>query len=85
MILIRQIHYSGHWKSRAVKISTFLGPIAALALLVAISEPQKVLIYRAHPFQLPSKWIFLHQNHYIPHHTIGTVIVLKNRRKYRGI
>jgi hypothetical protein len=38
-----------------MKILTFLGPNAtpklALALLPDISEPPKVLIYRAHPFQ----------------------------------
>jgi hypothetical protein len=26
--------------------------------------PKKVSIFRAHPFQWPSKWIFPHQNHY---------------------
>ncbi len=39
-----QIHYSGHSKGWALKISTCLVPIA-LNLLVAISGPRKVLIF----------------------------------------
>jgi hypothetical protein len=38
----------------------------ALASLVTISGPKKVSLFRAHPFQWPSKWIFPHQNHYRP-------------------
>jgi hypothetical protein len=41
----------------------------AQVALVAISGPKKVLIFRAHPFQWPSNWIFPHQNHYVPRHT----------------
>jgi hypothetical protein len=44
------------------------GPQMALASLVAISGPKKVSIFRAHPFQWPSKWILPHQNHYVPGH-----------------
>ncbi len=40
----------------------------ALALLVANSGPKKVLIFRAHPFHWPLKWIFLHQKHYVLGH-----------------
>ncbi len=40
----------------------------ALASLVAISGPPKVAIFRAHPLQWPSKWIFPHQNHHVPRH-----------------
>jgi hypothetical protein len=39
----------------------------ASASLVAISGPQKVSIFRVHPFQWPSKWI--------RPHTTGTLIV----------
>jgi hypothetical protein len=52
--------------------SPFLGPSRlfwaqmALASLVAISGPIKISIFRAHFFQWPSKWIFPHQNHYVP-------------------
>jgi hypothetical protein len=52
---------------RIVTISTFLGQ-TAFASLVVISGPKKVSIFRAHPFQCPSKWIFPHQNHYVPFH-----------------
>ncbi len=38
----------------------------ALASPVAISGPKKVLIFRAHPFQWPSKWMLPHQNHFVP-------------------
>jgi hypothetical protein len=39
-----------------------------LAVLVAISGSKKVSIFRAHPIQWYSKWIFPHQNHYVPLH-----------------
>ncbi len=62
----------GGW---ALEIKTFLGQMA-LASLVAMSEPKKASIFRAHPFQWPSKWVFPHQNHYIPRRTnTGTQIV----------
>ena len=40
----------------------------ALASLAAISAPKIASIFRAHPFQWPSKCIFPHQYHYVPHH-----------------
>ncbi len=40
----------------------------ALALFIAISGPKKAWIFRAHPFQWPSKWIFPHQNRYVRRH-----------------
>jgi hypothetical protein len=42
----------------------FLGPEMVLASLVAILGRKKVSIFRAHPFQWPSKWILPHQNQY---------------------
>ncbi len=49
----------------------------ALASLVAISGPKKVLIFRAHPFQRPWKWICPHQNHYVLHKIkTGTLVIL---------
>jgi hypothetical protein len=47
-----------------------MGPENQMALvsLYAISGPKKVLIFRAHLFQWPSKWICMHQNHYVPRH-----------------
>jgi hypothetical protein len=50
---VAYIHFSGHWKGWALKISTFLGPNGTRSL-EAISGPEKVLIFRAHPFQWPS-------------------------------
>jgi hypothetical protein len=44
----------------------------ALALLVAISGPKKVSIFRAHPFQWPEQWIFPHQN---PYKKIGPLVI----------
>ncbi len=46
----------------------FFGPQWHSLLLVAIFfRAQKSLyIFRAHPFQWPSKWICLYQNHYVP-------------------
>jgi hypothetical protein len=46
----------------------------ALALLVAISGPKKVLIFRPHPFQWALKWIFLQQNYYVPRHIYNRYI-----------
>ncbi len=40
----------------------------ALPALVAISGPKIVSIFRAHPFQWPSKWMLPHQNHFVPPH-----------------
>jgi hypothetical protein len=40
----------------------------ALASLVVISRSKKVSIFRAHPFQWPSKLVYPQQNHYVPHH-----------------
>ncbi len=34
----------------------------------SMSGPKKVSIFRAYPFQWPSKWIFPHKNHYVPLH-----------------
>ena len=58
---------------RIVTISTFLGQMA-FASLVIISGPKKVSIFRAHPFQWPSKWIFPRQNHYVPRHITNRYI-----------
>ncbi len=42
------------------KISTSLGPNGhSLPWLVAIPGTKKVSIFRAHPFQRPSKWIII--------------------------
>ncbi len=38
----------------------------ARASLVAISGTIKISIFKAHFLQWPSKWIFPHQNHYVP-------------------
>jgi hypothetical protein len=35
---------------------------------VAIPGPKKASISRAQPFQWPSNWICLPQNHYVPRH-----------------
>jgi hypothetical protein len=43
------------------------GSMENSASLVAISGSNKVEIFRAHPFQWPSKWICPCQNHYVPH------------------
>jgi hypothetical protein len=66
------------WPSEGVgpKNLDFFWAQIVLPSLDAISGPKKIWIFRAHPFQWPSKWIFPHQNHYaraIP--TIGTLIV----------
>jgi hypothetical protein len=53
---VSYIHYSSHWKGWALKIETFLG-LNVIALLVAISRPKKVLIFGAHLFQWPLKWM----------------------------
>ncbi len=44
------------WEGVGPENLGFLGP-NALASLMAISGPKKVLIFRAHPFQWPSKWM----------------------------
>ncbi len=36
--------------------------------LLGLFEPKKVLIFRAHPFQWPTKSICPHTNHYVPRH-----------------
>jgi hypothetical protein len=46
-------------------------------LLVSISGPQKVPIFRAHPSYWPSKWICPHQNHYCSSRVIETTGSLK--------
>ncbi len=45
--------------------SKFTSYQMSLALLIAISGPKKAYIFRAHPFQWPSKWIFPLQNCYV--------------------
>ncbi len=42
--------------------------LETLKFALCHSRDQKVEIFRAHPFQWPSKWIFQHQNHYVPRH-----------------
>jgi hypothetical protein len=56
-----------HTYTAAAKLDLFWAQLA-LAFLVAISGPKKVSIFRAHPFQWPSKWICPHQNNYVPRH-----------------
>jgi hypothetical protein len=51
----------------ALKISTLLGPNYTRLTCCHDFRAPKTLIFRAHPFQSPSKWIFLRQNHYVPH------------------
>ncbi len=36
MILMRSIHYKGHWKGWALKIKTFWGPVIATSKTSAI-------------------------------------------------
>ncbi len=75
--ITRAIRTGWPWKSTQM----------ALASLVAISGPKRVSIFRAHPFQWPSKWIFSHQNHFVPRHLNNRYInnyISKWRREFQN-
>jgi len=65
-----------HRADRRVPFEGLFWAKMAHASLVAISGPKKASIFRIHPFQWPSKWIFPHQNHYVQRRiSTGTLIV----------
>ena len=59
-----------HTNGARARAHPLLGPLEGVGPenLEAISRPKKVSIFRAHPFQWPSKWICPPQNYYVLRH-----------------
>ncbi len=62
MCILCTLHvYLMHVTSLILMRAKLIWGLLALPSLVSISGPKKVSIFRAHPFQWPSKWICSHQ------------------------
>jgi hypothetical protein len=72
-----------------IRISRLFGGQMALALLIAISGPKKVSIFRAHPLSMALGMdVAPNQNHYVPRHINNRYInsydrQCEGRDKYR--